>query len=114
VDVDRILARQRRDVSCGTVDAAADGDAGIVHEDVEMAKVLRDVVDQRFDRFRRSLVGLVGAGIDTLGLQLRDDRFSLLGRSDIADGDIGPFVGQCAGRGRTDASRAAGDEGYLS
>ena len=114
MDVDGILPGERRGIGVGIVDRAADGDAGIVDEDVEPAEMLCDVVHQLFDFGGRRLVGLEGAGFDALGLQFGDDGLGLVGRGDIADGDIGAFVGERAGAGCADAARAAGDEGNLA
>ena len=114
VDVDRVLAGQRRGVGIGIVDRAADGDAGIVDEDVEPAEILGDVLHQLVDVGGGGLVGLVGAGVDALGFQFGDDGFGLVGGGDIADGDIGAFIGEGAGAGRADAARTAGDEGNLA
>ena len=114
MDVDRVLAGQCRGIGVGVIDRAADGDAGIVDEDVEPAEMLGDVVHELLDLDRRSLVGLVGAGFDAPGLQFLDDRFGLVGGGDIADGDVGAFIGERAGAGRADAARAAGDEGNLA
>ena len=114
VDVDRVLAGQRRGIGIGIVDRAADGDAGIVDENVEPAEILGDVLHQLLDFGRRGLVGLEGAGFDALGLQFRDDGFGLVGGGDVADGDIGAFIGERAGAGRADAARTAGDEGNLA
>ena len=93
-----VLAGQRRSVGVGIIDRAADGNAGIVDEDVEPAEILRDVLHQLIDIDGGGLVGLVGAGIDALGLQLGDDGFRLVGGGDIADGDVGAFFGEGAGR----------------
>ncbi len=79
-----------------------------------MTEILGDVVDELFDVHRRGLVGLIGAGVDAAGLQFGDDRFGLVGRGDITDGDVGAFVGKGAGGSRANAARAAGDEGYLA
>jgi hypothetical protein len=73
-----------------------------------------DVLHQLIDVGRRSLVGLVGAGLDALCLQFRHHRFGLVRGGDIADGDIGAFICESPGAGRADAARAAGDEGYLA
>ena len=113
-DVDRVLPGQCRSVGVGIIDRAADGNAGIVDEDVEPAEILRDVLHQLIDIDGGGLVGLVGAGIDALGLQLGDDGFRLVGGGDIADGDVGAFCCEGAGRRRADAARTAGDEGYLA
>ena len=109
-----LLAGQCRSVGIGVIDRAADGNAGIVDEDVEPAEILRDVLHQLVDIDGRGLVGLVGAGVDALGLQLGDDGFRLVGGGDIADGDVGAFFCEGAGRRRADAARTAGDEGYLA
>jgi hypothetical protein len=114
VHVDRILAGEGVGVGVGIVDRTARGDAGIVDENVEMAEFLGDVADELRDVLGRGLVGLEGTGLDAPGLQLSDDGLSLVGRGDIADGDIRAFIGECAGGGRADAARAAGDEGNLA
>ena len=93
-----LLAGQCRGVGVGIIDRAADGNAGIVDEDVEPAEILGDVLHQLIDIDGGGLVGLVGAGIDALGLQFGDDGFGLVGGGDIADGDIGAFIGEGAGR----------------
>ncbi len=78
------------------VDRAADGDAGIVDEDVEPAEILGHVLHQLVDVDGGRLVGLEGAGVDALGLQFGDDGFRLVGGGDVADGDIGAFFGEGA------------------
>ena len=98
----------------GSSTAPLDRDAGIVDENVEPAEMLCDVLHQLLDLGGRRLVGLEGAGFDALGLQFGDDGFRLVGRGDIADGDVGAFVGERAGAGCADAARAAGDEGNLA
>ena len=42
------------------------------------------------------------------------DGLGLVGGSDVADGDVGAFVGERAGAGGADAARSAGDEGNLA
>src|SRR4029079_3249384 len=91
----------------GIVDSAADRNAGIVDEDVEVTEIPGHVADELFDVHRRGLVGLIGAGVDASGLQFRDDTFGLFGRGDITDGDVGTFVGKGAGGSRANAARAA-------
>jgi hypothetical protein len=59
-------------------------------------------------------IGLEGARLHALGFQFRDHRFRLVGGGDIADRDVGAFIGECAGAGRADAARTAGDEGNLA
>ena len=93
-----VLAGQCRGVGVGIIDRAADGDAGVVDEDVEPAEIFGDVLHQLIDVDGGGLVGLVGAGVDALGLQLGDDGFRLVGGGDIADGDVGAFCRR--GRGR--------------
>src|SRR5262247_1114447 len=70
---------------------ASSGDAGIVDEDVELAEMGGDVIDELLDISGGSLVGLEGAGFDALGLQLVDDSLSPLRRGVVADGDVGAF-----------------------
>jgi hypothetical protein len=101
--VDRVLAGERRCVGIGIIDGSAGDNAGVVDEDVEPPKVLCYVIDELFDLARRCLVGLVGAGIYALGLQIADRGFSLVGRGDIADGDVSAFIRQRAGAGCADA-----------
>ena len=96
-DIDGVLAGECRGVGIGIVDRAADGNAGIVDEDVEPAEILGDVLHQLLDLDGGRLVGLEGAGFDALGLQLGDDGLRLVGGGDIADGDVGAFVGEGAG-----------------
>ena len=112
--IDRILAGERRGIGVGIIDRAAHRDAGIVDEDVEPAEMSGDVLHQLLDLGGRRLVGLEGAGFDALGLQLSDDGFGLVGGGDIADGDVGAFIGERAGAGCADAARTAGDEGNLA
>ena len=77
-------------------------------------KCLGDVLHQLLDFDGGRLVGLEGAGFDALGLQFRDDGLGLVGGGDVADRDIGAFIGEGAGAGRADAARTAGDEGNLA
>ena len=49
-----------------------------------------------------------------VGLEFFHDRFGFIGGSDVADGDVGAFVGKRAGAGGADAARPAGDEGNLA
>ena len=97
MDVDRVLPGQRRDIGIGIADRAADGDAGVVDEDVETPKVLCHVVDELFDLSGRRLVGLESAGFDALGLQFGHNRLGFVGGGDITDGDVGAFIGEGAG-----------------
>ena len=92
MDIDRILTRQRLGVRRGTIDLAADGHSGVIDEDVEPAEVSGDVLYELFDVGSRCLVGLVGAGLDTLCLQLGDDGLRLVGSCDVADGNIGSML----------------------
>ncbi|MGY3355704.1 hypothetical protein ACVWZK_002367 [Bradyrhizobium sp. GM0.4] len=112
--VDGILAGERFGVGIGVIDRTAARDAGIVDEDVEMAELLRDVVDELRHVLGRGLVRLEGAGIDASGLQLGDDGFRLFGRGNVADRDIRAFIGEGASRGRADTARATSDEGNLA
>ena len=78
-------------------DRAADGYAGVIDEDVEAAEILGDILHQLIDLDGGSLVSLVGAGVDALGLEFGDDGFRLVGGCHVADGDIGAFF--CEGAG---------------
>jgi hypothetical protein len=114
VQVDGVLAIQRRRIGIGIVDRAIDRDAGIVDEDVEPPEMLCNIFHQLIDFRGRSLVGLEGAGLHAPGFQFLDDGFGLVGGSDIADGDVGALLGECAGAGGADAAGSAGDEGNLA
>ena len=81
MDVDRILAGERRGIGIGIIDRAAHRDAGIVDEDVEPAEMFGDVVHQLFDFGGRRLVGLVGAGLHALGLQFGTTASALSGEA---------------------------------
>ena len=113
-DIHGTLPGQCRGVGVGIIDRAADGNAGIVDEDVEPAEILGDVLHQLVDIDGGRLVGFVSAGVDALGFQLGDDGFGLVGGGDITDRDVGAFCCESAGASRADAARTAGDEGYLA
>jgi hypothetical protein len=49
MDVDRVLAGERGGVGIGIIDRPADGNGGIVDEDVEPSKVASDALDQLID-----------------------------------------------------------------
>jgi len=104
VHVDGILAGERRGVGVGIIDRGTDHNAGIVDEDVEPAKIPGDVLHQPIDIDGGGLVRLVGAGVDAPGFQFADHGFGLVGRSDVADGDVGAFIGERLGAGRADAA----------
>ena len=114
MDIDRVLAGERYGIGIDIIDGSAGDDAGVVDEDVEPAELFCDVLHQLVDFDGGGLVGLEGARLHALGFQLRNDRFGLLGGSDIADRDIGAFIGQCPGTRRADTARAAGNEGNLA
>ena len=98
VDIDRVLAVQRRGIAVGIVDRATGRDAGIVDENVEPAEMLCDVLHQLVDFGGGGLVGLEGLGFDAAGFQFLHHGLGLVGRGDVADRDIGAFARR--GRGR--------------
>ena len=114
MDIDRVLAGERCGIGIGIIDGGAGDDAGVVDEDVEPAELFCHVLHQLLDFDGGGLVGLEGARLHALGFQLGHDRFGLVGGGDIADRDVGAFIGQRPGAGSADAARAAGDEGNLA
>ena len=82
---------------------AGDEHAGIVDENVQPPKILHDGLDQSVDLLGISLIGLESMRTDALGVQPLDHVLGFFGRCAVADGDVGPVIGQGLGNGRADA-----------
>ena len=93
---------------------AAAGDAGVVHEDVDVAEVGERRLDHGFVGLEVVDRRLVGGGPPAGGL---DGAHGLLGRVGVlavVDGDGGAVLGQGQRDGPADAPAAAGDQRHPS
>ena len=109
VDVDRPAP-----VVVGHVeDRAADGDAGVVEHDVDLAEGIERGVGHRLHGLQRAHVADDAVGLGTVGAQLGDGAVegALL---DVGQHDLGPLRRQHLRRRQADPAGAAGDDGPLA
>lgn len=97
-------------------DAGVGGAAGVGDEDVDLAKVGDDVLDQLLDLGVVAHVALVRLGLDAVAVgQVLGVLLAALRAGGVGDGDVGPHLGAAAGGFSADAGRAggAGDDDHL-
>ena len=86
-------------------------DASVIDQNVELTKTFDYHLDQALNLGEVGLVGPESRKADSIALKFPDDRFSLVGRGQIADGDVGAGVGKSACCRCADVPQAAGDHG---
>ena len=90
-------------------DAAVCGSSRVGDEDVDLAPVLDDGVDEGLDVFRVADVQLVGFGLDAVFFcESGRVLFTALGARGVGDDDIGTHLGTAAGGFDAHAARAGG------
>jgi len=89
------------------VDAAHDRDPGVVDEDVDRAKVTRDLFDHFCDRGGLRYIGGDGDGAAAIGLDPGDDGFGVSRALTIIDRDGGAEFSECDCNRGANAARAA-------
>jgi hypothetical protein len=92
-------------------DALHAGDAGVIHQDIDVAEFHADGIHQAIDAGASGDVGLDG---DTAAPEASDLRFGVLrvgGASPVIDRHIGACPGKCHRDGAADAAAGAGDQG---
>ncbi len=93
----------------GVEDAGVGGAAGIGDEDVDLAEVGDDVLDQLLDLGVAADVALVGLGLDAVLFgQLFGVLLASLTAGRVGDGDVGAHFGAATRGFSADASRAGG------
>jgi hypothetical protein len=87
------------------------GDAGIIHKDVEPAEFGNHRIDQWFGRGQIRLIAFDCNRTNTFGFEFFDDGMGLVGGRRVADGDVCAKIGKLFGRDSPKATRPARDEG---
>jgi hypothetical protein len=89
-------------------------DAGVVHQDVEPAKLFGSFGEQSIDVFFFGYVGLNGDGTTSAGDDSGDDAIGAIPARGIVDDDRGAVSGQMRGDGGADAFGGARDNGNFA
>jgi hypothetical protein len=101
----------------GVEDAAVGRASGVGNEDIDLAKVLDDILDQLLDALVLADVALVGLGLDAvLLLELLGVLVAAVGTRRVRDGHVGAHLSTSARGLSTDArgSGGAGDDDHLA
>src|SRR5262249_49696027 len=92
----------------------ANGEAGIVDQNIEAAEVVDDAIDHRLDPGKVGDVGLVGFRLAAGAGDLSDQRFGFLRGGPIVDRDACAFGGEAQRDFAADAARGTAHERDLS
>jgi hypothetical protein len=102
------------DVSSRITDNTPGHRASIVDQNIETAKARMDGFDQATHLGGLGLVSFESNGLHTLRFEFAYDDFGLLGRGNVADGDVCSVACETSSDGGADAARATGDQGDLA
>ncbi len=89
------------------------GDTGVVHEDIDAAEVLHNLVHDGLGSFELGGVGGIGLHGYAEGFQFLDRFLSGFIDNEVGESDVGAFGGIFEGNGFANTPGGTGNEGHL-